>query len=186
MEPVLLLKTLQWSYFTPSWTHHQFHCVNTAPGSTETIHYAALPLVPAEVTHILLDHVSPPSLRLLQTTSPGLGKTVHFIFLSSTDPSWRWGKQTMWLLLSNTPTSYCLSLQVSRWLYTTPQYPLIKKCYDSKEIQSACCKQVKHHDSGHSAGQRVNGKSNGSLTHIRAQTHTHSHTASSLSPLILI
>lgn len=49
--------------------HHQFNCVNMAPGSTEAIHYVAEPLSPAEATQILLDHISPAALPSVKNSS---------------------------------------------------------------------------------------------------------------------
>lgn len=157
--------------------HHQFNCVNMAPGSTEAIHYVAEPLCPAETTQILLDHISPaalPSVKFISFTLHNQCCYRHsrFIFLGSTDPSWRWGKQTMWLLLSNTSTPSCLPAAfLSRFLFgfMTPQYALIK-CYDSKQLHSACCK-------GHGTGVRVTM----ATTIDKTQTHTltckHTHEA---------
>lgn len=57
---MLMMKTLQWSYFTLAHTHHHFYCVNKALGSTGAIQYAAAhPLTTAEATQILTDHISP-------------------------------------------------------------------------------------------------------------------------------
>lgn len=134
-------------------------------------------LSPAEATQILLDHISPaalPSVKLISFTLHNQCCYRHsrFIFLGSTDPSWRWGKQTMWLLLSNTSTPSCLPAAfLSRFLFgfMTPQYALIK-CYDSKQLHSACCK-------GHGTGVRVTMATTIDKTQTHTQTCKHTHKA---------
>ncbi len=55
----------------------------------------------------------------------------------------------------------------------TPQYHLIK-CYDSKQLHTACCKQVENHDGAPKAGLRV--------TIATAMANTHTHTLRQLCP----